>query len=784
MVNLSQTTWQSPPPPINKILDTPPPPAIQLSPYRTWLLELEQQEMKPIADLAEPKLPLAGLLINPKLYAGSKANFYLQIRLRRLDRGEYTRIKLPESARIGWIKWSRDEKYFTFALTQGNGLELWVVDVETATPRCLGTSLLLNATYGTPFRWLDNQTLLCKVRDSKLGEPPEPLKVPIGPAIQLHEGGKAPARTYTNLLQTPHDEALFNYYLSSTLVKIDLEGNQTEILSTRLIDEASPSPNGDYILVTTLHPPFSYQLPVSYFPKTIEVIDGTGELVYQVVDVPLFNPRSSRFDEVRTGRRGVSWRKDRGATLTWVEAEDNGDPGEEVPIRDTLWELDAPFTGTPRQLWQSELRFRQVVWGRDDVALVWERWFDTRQQRIWRIYPHAPQTPPQLICDRSFEDRYRDPGSPILKLNAFGKRVLRFTSDGQGIYWSGRGVSPQGVYPFLDCLNLETLAVERIWQCADPYYESIFAILDDTAQQRITVRQSQTEPPNFFWYTDTGDRVRLTDYQDPAPEFAGISKEVVRYQREDGVQLSAQLYLPSGYEPQRDGALPMLFWVYPQEFKNPEYAGQVSTPVNSFSRPSRDSVLFLLSQGYAVLAGPSLPIVGSGEQEPNDTYIEQLIAGAEAAVNYVVNRGVADRERIGIGGHSYGAFTTVNLLAHTNLFKLGIAKSGAYNRTLTPFGFQGEQRNYWEAADTYIKMSPFSYLDRVQTPLLLIHGADDSNPGTYPLQSERLYEALKGLGRVVRWVELPLEDHGYRSREAIGHVLWEMVNWCDRYLQK
>lgn len=784
MVNLSQTTWQSPPPPINKILDTPPPPAIQLSPHRTWLLELEQQEMKSIADLAEPKLPLAGLLINPKLYAGSKANFYLQIRLRRLDGGEYTRIQLPESARIGWIKWSSDEKYFAFALTQGNGLELWVVDVETATSRRLGASLLLNATYGIPFRWWDNQTLLCKVRDGKLGEPPEPLKVPIGPTIQLHEGGKAPARTYTNLLQTPHDEALFNYYLSSTLVKINLEGNQTEILSTRLIDEASPSPNGDYILVTTLHPPFSYQLPVSYFPKTIEVIDGTGELVYQVVDVPLFNPRSSRFDEVRTGRRGVSWRKDRGATLTWVEAEDNGDPGEEVPIRDTLWELDAPFAGTPRQLWQSELRFRQVVWGRDDVALVWERWFDTRQQRIWRIYPHAPQTPPQLICDRSFEDRYRDPGSPILKLNALGKRVLRFTSDGQGIYWSGRGVSPQGVYPFLDCLNLETLAVNRIWQCADPYYESIFAILDDTAQQRITVRQSQTEPPNFFWYTGMGNMVRLTDYQDPAPEFAGISKEVVRYQREDGVQLSAQLYLPSGYEPQRDGALPMLFWVYPQEFKNPEYAGQVSTPVNSFSRPSRDSVLFLLSQGYAILAGPSLPIVGSGEQEPNDTYIEQLIAGAEAAVNYVVNRGVADRERIGIGGHSYGAFTTVNLLAHTNLFKLGIAKSGAYNRTLTPFGFQGEQRNYWEAADTYIKMSPFSYLDRVQTPLLLIHGADDSNPGTYPLQSERLYEALKGLGRVVRWVELPLEDHGYRSREAIGHVLWEMVNWCDRYLQK
>ena len=275
----------------------------------------------------------------------------------------------------------------------------------------------------------------------------------------------------------------------------------------------------------------------------------------------------------------------------------------------------------------------------------------------------------------------------------------------------------------------------------------------------------------------------LTNYQDPAPQLAQLQKELVQYQRADGVKLSATLYLPPNYDVNRDGALPCVFWVYPEEFKDREFAGQVTTATNTFSRPMRDSVLFLLTQGYAILSGPTIPIVGEGDTEPNDTYVEQLIAGAEAAVNYVVKRGIADPNRIGIGGHSYGAFTTVNLLAHTNLFKIGIARSGAYNRTLTPFGFQGEQRNYWEAADTYNNMSPFTHANKVKAPLLLIHGEKDSNPGTYPLQTERLYEALKGLGATVRYVVLPYEDHGYRSHEAVGHTLWEMVNWCDKYLK-
>lgn len=789
--------WQSPPEPINQILDAPPPPTILLSPNREWMVELEKPLLLPIALLAEVEVPLAGLFINPKTNAPARHSPFGSMRIKAIAFGtapwtiaslEISKtVTLPENAQIGFLKWSPDSQKLAFTLTQATGLELWVVDVADCTTKCL-TEPVLNAAYGEPYYWLSDETLICKFIKSNRPEPPSQPAVPPGPLIQENLHGKSPSRTYTNLLQNTHDEALLEYYLSSTLEKVTLDGHRTLLVSSSLIHQAIPSPDSKFILLTTLHRPFSYQVPVSYFPKKIQVIDDVGKLVYEVADLPLFVRRTTKFDEVRTGRRGVSWRCDAQATLSWLEALDEGDPTRNVAKRDALFELDAPFCGIPKQLWQSEYRFHSLAWGKEDVALVWEQWYDTRKERIWRIYPKAPETPPQLLFDRSYEDKYSDPGSTLMTVGPFRYRVLRFAPQGNVIYLSGRGVSPKGVYPFLDSLDLETGETHRLWQCQDPYLEEISYVLDDEAQIVIIRRQSQTQPPNYFLFNrraheDANCAIALTDYQDPAPQLAGVESELVKYQRSDGVQLSAKLYLPPGYDPTRDGPLPMLFWVYPEEFKDKEFAGQITKSENTFSRPSRTSVLFLLTQGYAILSGPSLPIIGEDDAEPNDTYIEQLIAGAQAAVDYVVGRGIGDRNRIGIAGHSYGAFTTVNLLAHTNLFRIGIARSGAYNRTLTPFGFQGEQRNFWEAQQTYIHMSPFTHAAKVKAPLLLIHGEKDSNAGTYPLQTERLYEALKGLGATVRWVVLPLEDHGYRSREGVAHVLWEMVNWCDKYLK-
>ena len=375
----------------------------------------------------------------------------------------------------------------------------------------------------------------------------------------------------------------------------------------------------NFILISSIHKPFSYEVPAARFPKQIYVIDNSGNQIYQVANLPLDEERSIKFDAVRKGRRRTSWRSDEKATLTWVEALDEGDPTIEVPYRDALFVLEAPFTATPTQLWKSEYRFNSIIWGKADTAIVYEKWYDTRRYKTWRIYPNNPQTSAKLLFDRSFEDKYNAPGTPITKFGDYGYQVLRFAADGQSIYLSGRGASPEGVYPFLDSLNLETQENQRLWQCSDPYYEEIFAVLDEEAENLITIRQSKTEAPNIIQYSrNSSEKKILTNYQDPAPQLAGVHKELVQYQRADGVELSAKLYLPPNYDIERDGPLPTILWVYPEEFKNKEFAGQITTPENTFSRPTRASVLFLLTQGYAVLSGATLPIIGEGDSEPNE----------------------------------------------------------------------------------------------------------------------------------------------------------------------
>ena len=779
----SVVTWQSPPSPINEILDAPLPPAIIISPNYQWFVELERTYLIPIAELAEPELPLAGLRINPQTNAPASYNVYRNLTYKPLAGGESRSLDLPEDSRLSFFRWSSTGDRLAFTITQTTGLELWVLDLPSGKLQRL-TEPILNATYGNPCRWLPNgEELICKVIDGNREAPPEAPVVPDGPTVEENLGRKAPARTYTNLLKNPHDEALLEYYLTSSLVKIDLNGNQTTIVTPALIDEAIASPDGNYLLLITRHRPFSYQLPISRFPKKTEVLDSNGKLVYEVADLPLADDIPIKFGSTRKGRRNVSWRSDKPATLYWTEALDGGDAGAEAEERDAIFQLNAPFTNQPQEIWRTQYRFDGIAWGKEDTALAWEWWFDNRLQRMWRINPDNPEAEPQLLLERNYQDQYSSPGEPVSKIGKYGRSVLRFSPDGNSVYFRGRGASPTGVYPFLDQRDITSNETERLWQAQDPYYEQVVSVLNDAASSLITRRQSQQDAPNYFFYPNREDNnsVQLTNYQDPAPPLANVQKELIQYEREDGVKLSATLYLPPGYNQERDGALPAVFWVYPQEFKDAATAGQITTAENGFSRPFGSSVLFMLLQGYAVVNNPTMPIIGEGDMEPNDTYVEQLLMGAKAAVDAVVSRGVADPDRLVIGGQSYGAFTTANLLAHSDLFRAGIAMSGAYNRSLTPFGFQGEQRNFWEATSTYMKVSPFTNADKITEPLLLIHGADDNNSGTYPIQSERLYEAMKGLGGTVRWVELPYEGHGYRGRESVGHVLWEMIQWCDRY---
>ncbi|MEM9265778.1 MAG: prolyl oligopeptidase family serine peptidase [Cyanobacteria bacterium P01_F01_bin.13] len=778
------STWQNPPEPIAEMLDTDQLPAVSISPDNQWLVEFEQRSLPPIAELAEPWIAIAGTKINPNTWGPAQEGSYKGITVRPLGELERTPIHLPEGARIRNLRWSYDSRHLAFTLTLEDGIEPWVLDVAAAKARPLGGAML-NGVYNSPCHWLPgDEGLICKVRPQGIGDPPAEPTVPMGPVIESSQGRVAATRTYTNLLQSPYDEALFEYYFSAQIAHISLEGEITLLDEPGLIRNVTVSPDGQWLLRSTVHRPFSYQVPLSRFPVRYEVLNRQGQVIHELADLPLADDIPIAFDSVRQGKRSIGWRTEQPATLYWAEALDGGDASATAEHRDGLYTLTAPFDGSPTELWRSTLRFRGVTWSNDSFAVATEAWYDSRQVQTWAINPQSPQTEPVLLDSRDFQDAYANPGTPVTTPGPYGRSVLMLSDDRKNLYLNGNGASPEGVFPFLDRLNLESLETERLWQANGDIFSRVTRLLDNNAQSLIIRRESQASPSNYHQLNlSSEEETPLTDFADPLAWYADVHKEIVRYPRADGVMLTATLYLPPGHDPGADGPLPTVLWVYPQEFKDRKVASQNTRSEYTFTRPRRDSVLFLLTQGYAVLNGPTMPIVGEGDAEPNDTYIEQLVSSAEAAIDFLVERGVSDGKRLAIGGHSYGAFTTANLLAHSDLFQAGIARSGAYNRTLTPFGFQGEQRTFWETPETYLKMSPFISAEKINEPLLLIHGAEDNNAGTYPIQSERLFEAMKGLGGTVRYVSLPAEGHGYRSREAVGHVLWEMVEWLDQHVK-
>ncbi|HWM86790.1 MAG TPA: prolyl oligopeptidase family serine peptidase, partial [Kofleriaceae bacterium] len=601
-----------------------------------------------------------------------------------------------------------------------------------------------------------------------------------GPVVQQSAGVKSGAPTFQDLLKGPHDEALFEHYLTAQLTRVGLDGSATSIGAPGLHLGATPSPDGRWLLVETLHRPWSYVFPIDRFPRRFQVWRPDGKLARQIADIPLADRVPVTFAAVREGPREFEWRADAPASLCWAEARDGGDPERKAAVRDHLLCLADPTARTPRILARLPLRFERVDWGNAKLALVSEWWWDNRKTRTYVIDPSSPSKR-RVLWDRSFEDRYSDPGAPAMKPTPRGTKVLHMTADNRALFLVGDGASPAGDLPFLDRMHLDTGKAERLWRCKAPHYETVRDILDDAATEVVTRRESKSQQPNYVLLSLQGGRRRqITAFPHPAPELAGVEKRLLKYKRKDGVELTGMLYLPPGWTAKK-GRLPLLMWAYPQEFKSAQAAGQVQDSPHRFVRLEWWSPLFALLLGYAVLDDPSLPIIGEGAAEPNDTYVDQLVMGAQAAVDEVVRLGVASRDRVAIGGHSYGAFMAANLLAHSDIFRTGIARSGAYNRTLTPFGFQAEERMYWQAPETYHRMSPFSAAHRIDEPILLIHGEADNNPGTYTMQSQRLFEAIKALGGSARLVLLPHESHGYRASESVLHVMWEMARWLETH---
>jgi dipeptidyl aminopeptidase/acylaminoacyl peptidase len=768
------------------IVDAPPTPGVSVGPGAEWLLLQQGPSLPPISELAEPELRIAGMRISPQTNGPSRGRYSVSLTFVKMaDLSQVPVTGLPAGARIGGARWSPDGQWISFTNTTDDGIELWVAPVGEGTARRLiGASVNLTMVRGPV--WLpDSRTLVVPLVPDGRGPAPVESKVPTGPVIQENIGKTAPAPTYQDLLKTPYDADLFEYYATGQLVAANVDGTIAKIGAPGIVGDVSPSPNGSFLLVETIHRPFSYLVPAGRFPTRIEVVDLQGNPVHLVADLPLQEEVPRGRGSVPTGPRSVSWRADAPATVAWVEALDGGDANRDVAERDRVFLLAAPFDGAPQSLATLGYRYGGLRWGNDNLALVTGSWWRTRQSRQWIVRPSQPGAAPELLWEGSSEDRYNNPGSPMMKDNAAGMSVLLTADGGRTLFLRGQGASPEGDRPFIDKLDLRSKKSERIFQSEAPYYEVPVEILDDRGQQLLTSRESQEDPPNYF-VRDLRRKTerQITSFPNPTPQLAGMQKELIQYERADGVALSGTLYLPAGYAPQRDGPLPLFVWAYPQEFVDAAAAAQVVGSPYRFTRLGGWSTPIWVALGYAVLDGATMPIVSQGGAEPNDTYVEQLVASAEAAVDEMVGRGVAERGRIGVGGHSYGAFMTANLLTHSDAFAAGIARSGAYNRTLTPFGFQNEERTYWEAPNVYNRMSPFMNADKLDEPILLIHGEADNNSGTFPIQSERYYAALKGLGKTARFVLLPLESHGYSARESILHMLWEMENWLDTYVKK
>jgi dipeptidyl aminopeptidase/acylaminoacyl peptidase len=779
-------SYQQPSAPIMALADYEMPPQVRMDTKKDYMILLSRNTYKTLDDLNQEEMRLGGLRVNPITCISSVMNYNSNIKVRRIMdvNSEPTQVRgLPANPKIANLAWSYDDRKAAFTITTATGVELWVLDVASATATRL-TEARLNAAQGTPFAWYtDNSGLLVKMipadRPALIDAKKE---LPRGPIVSVAEGKVSQNRTYTDLLKNKTDETNFETLLAAELVKIDLNGKKTPVHGKDLYISQSFSPDGKYLMLTTIKRPFSYIVPLGRFPMTSTVYDATGAVVKVVNEVPLAEIMAKGFAAVRAGKRSMFWRPDKPATLNYVEALDDGNPATAAEYRDALFTWDAPFTAAPVSLAKTRQRFEYVLWGNDDVAVMRDSWYDTRNQKTYLIAPNKPGAEPKIISDRNEQDIYNDPGNFETRENEYGRFVLAIEDN--KLFLIGDGHSAEGQFPFIDAYDLKSGQSTRLYRSAyKDKKEDIYSIEDFRKQMALVQIQSKNEYPNFYLrsFSKKGELKQITQFRNPFESIKDVQKQVLKYKRADGVDLSGTLYMPLNFD--KNKKYPLLIWAYPEEFKDKSSAGQNSKNANDFTFPYWGSFIYWITKGYVVLDDASFPIIGEGKTEPNDNFVEQLVANGKAAIDAVDALGCIDRTKVAVGGHSYGAFMTANLLTHSDLFACGIARSGAYNRTLTPFGFQSEQRNYWDVPEVYTAMSPFMNAAKMKHPMLMIHGEADNNPGTFTLQTERYFQAVKGLGGKARMVILPKESHGYAAKENILHMLWEQEQFLDKYLK-
>ena len=780
-------SYQKPSKEILTLADYQRAPSVLMDSKKEWMLLTYRNTYKTLDDLNQEEMRLGGLRINPTTNISSTITYINNLKVRKIkDKTEIQVSGLPQNPKLTNLSWSPDETKIAFSNTTATGVELWLLDVAKAKATKL-TEATVNANLGNPFTWFqDGQAILVKMLLKNRAPLVDVKKdLPKGPIVSTSEGKVSSNRTFQDLLKNKTDETNFENLVTSELYKISLSGTTTLYKSADMYSGESFSPDGNYLMVTTIQKPFSYIVPLNRFPQKTSIYDLSGTEIKIVNEVPLTEIMPKGFSSVRKGKRSMNWRSDKPATLYYIEALDEGDQAKKVDFRDEIFLWEAPFVSNPTSLLKTPQRFAGIIWGNDKIAIAYDDWYDTRNTKTYLINPSNPSEAPKVISDRNSQDIYANPGNFETIKNQYGRKILALEND--HAFLLGDGFTKNGQFPFIDEFNIKTLQSKRVYQSTSTNQkEDLLSIEDFKKGDVLVMIQSKNDYPNYYFRNikNKGKLTAITQFANPFVSIKNVNKEVITYKRKDGVELYGTLYLPANYDRNsKKEKLPLLIWAYPAEFKDKNSAGQNDKNPNEFTFPNYGSFVYWVTKGYAVLDDAAFPIIGEGKTEPNDTFIPQLVSNAEAAIDAVDNLGFINRKKVAIGGHSYGAFMTANLLTHSNLFACGIARSGAYNRTLTPFGFQSEQRNYWENPAVYNTMSPFMNAEKMKTPLLLVHGEADNNPGTFTLQTERYFQALKGLGATARMLILPKESHGYAAKENILHLLWEQDQFLEKYLK-
>jgi dipeptidyl aminopeptidase/acylaminoacyl peptidase len=778
-------SYQTPPKDIADLLLAKPTPAVRIDSKAEWMLLSERNSYPTVEELGQPENRIAGLRLNPNNFSPSRQTFINNFRLKNIKSNQEFAVEgLPANLLAGNASWNPSENKIAFTNTTGSKVDLYVIDIATKKATKVNKQAV-NTVLGLSYTWSDDNTILYKATTQPAANAPKRPITPKGPTVQQNLGKTAPSPTFQDLIKSPYDEQLFEFYATAQLVQ-NKNGVETNIGKPGLLSSFALSPDKKYMMVRTLRKPFSYLVTANGFPSIISINDLTGKVIKVLAELPSSEGTPSGYDNTQNVPRGFDWRDDEPATITWATPLDSGLIKKQVEYHDAVYALAAPFTGDAKELFKTKMRYAGTNWGDASLSLVTEISRSKQTNRVSRYNTNTGTL--ELLWERNQTDAYNNPGTPASTKNKFGRSVIQTTDNGTKILMNNMtGSSPKGDLPFLAKFDLATKKSEILWRCQEGVFEVVEDVIDADKLILLTRRESQKEVPNYYiknLVLKMADRA-ITNFSNPYPQLEGVSKEKIKYKRADGVDLTGDLYLPKGYNKDKDGPLPVVIWAYPREFNSAADAAQIRGSKDRFTTIIWASPIFYVTQGYAILDNAEMPIVASGpDKKPNDDFVAQLQMNAEAAINTLAGMGVGDKNRVAVGGHSYGAFMTANLLAHTNLFKAGIARSGAYNRTLTPFGFQNEDRTYWQAPQLYNEMSPFMYADKIKTPILLIHGEADDNTGTFPINSERLFAAIKGNGGTVRFVFLPYEAHSYRGKENLLHMLWEQNQWLEKYVKK